>query len=169
MRWLVPPERVEHLLGDLQERIQGVEPGAARRQYVLDAIVTVPSVIFSRVLRGCDVRLACLYAVIQYAALGGVALLERYRHGIQVTAGSLAIIWWITLIAVGLKLVQNARRPRGTSLAFFVALLVVTFAPSEHRLLINLGGGIVVGEPLLDFAHYLFEKHFTGPRGRKAS
>ena len=61
VRWLLPPACVEHVLGDLQERMQGVEPGEARRRYVLDAIVTVPPVIFSRVIRRCDFRLVCLY------------------------------------------------------------------------------------------------------------
>jgi hypothetical protein len=171
VRWLLPSACVEHVLGDLQERMQAAEPTAAGRQYILEALVTVPSVIFGQIRRSLDFRLVLLYVAIQYAAFVGAALLERYAHGVQVTAGSLAIFWFITLVVVLLKLTRTVGRPLSwlANLVFYIALFIYAFVPSEYRFLNALGSGALIGDGFLDFARKRFEKHFSGPRGRMSS
>jgi hypothetical protein len=168
VRWLLPPACVEHVLGDLQERMQGVEPRAARRQYVLDAICTVPPVIFSRLFRSLDLRLACLYLVIQYAAFLGMGLLNLHRHGVQLTVNSLIEFWWFTLAIVVSKLISDAYRVLGVlHVAFFVYIIwYVSWSAGPLPALMD---GFSLGYPWLIVARWLFEEYSSGPRNRRTS
>ena len=164
VRWLLPPASVEHVLGDLQERMQGVDPRAARRQYIVDAIVTVPSVIFSRVLCSLDLRLVCLYILIQYAAFMAFALLNLHRHGIQLTVDSLVKFWWFTTAIVAFKLVADSYR-----LLNVIYIAVSTYVIWSTQLPSALMVGYFVGYQHLLLGGLLFEKYFAGPRNRKTS
>jgi hypothetical protein len=66
-RILIPPACREEVLGDLHER------NASCRQYVADAIRTVPLVIWSRIRRTSDGRLLALYAIALYFAFWSAA------------------------------------------------------------------------------------------------
>jgi hypothetical protein len=60
--WLLPPACREEVLGDMRER----HPSSA--QYLIEATCTVPSVIYSRILRTSDAGVTLFMAVSMYAA-----------------------------------------------------------------------------------------------------
>jgi hypothetical protein len=60
--WLLPPACREEILGDMRERNQ------SPAQYLIEAVSTVPSVIYSRILRTTDAVLALMEAISVYTA-----------------------------------------------------------------------------------------------------
>ena len=67
---LIPPACREEVLGDLCER------NATPRQYVRDAIRTVPLVIASRIRRTCEPALVAMYAAVFYLSFFAAAWFE---------------------------------------------------------------------------------------------
>ena len=67
---LIPPACREEVLGDLYER------NATPRQYVRDALRTVPLVVVSRVRRTSDLRLLAMYAIVLYFSFFAAAWFE---------------------------------------------------------------------------------------------
>jgi len=95
--WLVPPACREEVLGDLHERF--VSP----RQYLADALSTVPLVVASQIRRTTDAQLRLIEACALYLPLlaaawliGGAALVHEEsalsRLAIPAAAGLLAMI-----------------------------------------------------------------------------
>lgn len=60
--WLLPPACREEILGDMRERNQ------SSAQYLIEAVFTVPSAVYSRILRTTDAVLASMEAVSAYTA-----------------------------------------------------------------------------------------------------
>jgi hypothetical protein len=60
--WLLPPACREEILGDMRERNQ------SSTAYLIEAVCTVPLVIYSRILRTTDAVLASMEAVSMYTA-----------------------------------------------------------------------------------------------------
>lgn len=60
--WLLPPACREEVLGDMRERNQN------SAQYLVEATCTVPSVIYSRILRTTDAAVTLFMAVSMYTA-----------------------------------------------------------------------------------------------------
>lgn len=60
--WLLPPACREEILGDLRER------NSASAQFLIEAAITVPSVIYSRVRRTTDPVIALMQTVSAYTA-----------------------------------------------------------------------------------------------------
>jgi hypothetical protein len=58
--WLLPPVCREEIIGDMRERNQ------SSRQYLIEAVGTVPSAIYSRILRTTDAVLILMEAVSVY-------------------------------------------------------------------------------------------------------
>jgi hypothetical protein len=93
---LIPPACREEVLGDLYER--NVTP----RQYVRDAVRTVPLVIAGRIRRTSDTGLLAMHAIVLYLSFFGAALFEvppliyerwgLWRLAIPCAAGLLAIL-----------------------------------------------------------------------------
>jgi len=161
VRWLLPLSCVEHVLGDLQERMQGAEPMAARKQYVIDAVRTVPSVILSRVFRRCDARLLYLYLTTQCVVFAGYGLFSPHLQGIQVTAEILAKIWWFTLAVVVYQLIQDAYRPKVVVHPVFNLTLILYLF-----FLTTLGPTLVAEWGFLGIVRWFFER-FTRRRDRR--
>jgi hypothetical protein len=67
---LIPPACREEVLGDLYER------NATPRQYVRDALRTVPLVIVSRIRRTCEPGLFAMHAAVFYLSFFAAAWLE---------------------------------------------------------------------------------------------
>jgi hypothetical protein len=93
---LIPPACREEVLGDLFER------NATPRQYVRDALRTVPLVIAGRVRRTTDPGLLGMHAIVLYLSFFGAAWLEVptlvyerwgfWRLAIPCTPGLLALL-----------------------------------------------------------------------------
>ena len=75
LRWLLPPQSRENVLGDLYERWRAADPAQAARQYWRDALRTAPYVIWSQLWRTFDLRLACAQSLAVYASFVSAALL----------------------------------------------------------------------------------------------
>lgn len=125
---LIPPACREEVLGDLHER--NVTP----RHYVLDALRTVPLVIWSRIRRTSDPELLAMYAIALYLCFFAVAwydvrplLYERlglWRLAIPCAVGLVALVledayadparisalWWLRgpMFAVAAAFVSQA-------------------------------------------------------------
>jgi len=172
VRRLLPPSCVEHVLGDLQERMREGDPGSAGRRYVLDAITTLPSVIFSQIR--LDVRLVSLYLVIQYGVFVALALLlhRLTEEHLLATSGGWGKIGWLTVALVAVRLIEDAYRPAG-GLFRFVVYCGSLFLLWPHRgqplapfsLVVGAGAGF---RPM-DMARKYFKKHFAAPRDRRTS
>lgn len=93
---LIPPASREEVLGDLYER------NTTPRQYVRDALRTVPLVIAGRIRRTSDPGLLAMHAIVLYLCFFGAAwfkvpplLYERWglwRLAIPCAAGLLALL-----------------------------------------------------------------------------
>jgi hypothetical protein len=95
---LIPPACREEVLGDLYER------NATPRQYVRDALRTVPLVVVSRVRRTSDLRLLAMYAIVLYFSFYAAAWFEvkpllYERWGLW----RLAIPWAFGMLALALE------------------------------------------------------------------
>lgn len=164
VRWLLRHSSLEHVLGDLRERMGGLNAPEARRPYISDALFVVPQVLISSVVRGFDVRLAVLYAAIQYGVFWILA------HAISWSAPSLSIVWTFTVGVVLLKLIEAASRPsygsrepyRMGAVIFFAGSLILYIAVwSAGGLLFY---GVLFGGILLNIARRIYVKYVIAPR-----
>jgi len=67
IRLLIPPACREHVLGDLWERY------TSPRQYVVDALRTLPFVIWSQIRRTSDPLLLAMQVLPAFVFFGGLA------------------------------------------------------------------------------------------------
>jgi len=171
VRWLLPSACVEHVLGDLQERMLEGDPRSAPRRYILDALVTVPSVIFSRVVRGVDLRLAGLYLAAQGVIFLVLTFLCFDAPRFLQTARGLERILCFAIAAVALRLIQDAYRPLAGAPKFilFMAAFNVYFYFGESHHFLGAIWAIVFGDVLMTKARRIFEKHVSGRQDRRTS
>jgi hypothetical protein len=158
VRWLLPPTCVEHILGDLRERMEGLEARAARRQYVMDAIVTLPQVIFSRVFRRADYRLICLHLLLYAVAATG--LFDPHHRGVHFLAYEGARMWWLALAMMVYKLFADAYSPSLRIPAWVKAVLILTLSFWRET-----GSAVVLAYGYFVVMNWMFEQ-FANPRGR---
>jgi hypothetical protein len=94
VRLLVPPICREHVLGDLQERLQAARPSHAALLYLRDSLQTIPFVIWSQIRRGIDPALLSAQTLVIYGAFvsgafyvsgGGLTFLSAH-HGLWLVA-----------------------------------------------------------------------------------
>ncbi|HEY4361938.1 MAG TPA: hypothetical protein VGN17_13255 [Bryobacteraceae bacterium] len=167
VRWVLPPSCVEHVLGDLQERIQGLDPRVARRQYVLDALVTVPAAIAGRI--NFDLRLVALYLAVQYAAFAVFAQLSSESRHLLATPKAWVEIGWFAAGAVAVRLIEDAYRPASRLYRFFAALAWIGAAVWLQGLALGLGWGYLAYTRFLDLARDYYGKRFAGPEDQRTS
>ena len=119
VRALLPPADREHVLGDLQERLQ-IARNAATWSYLIDAMQTVPMVIWSRMRRIVTQPIFGLQALLVFAAF--VAVLTP-----RLSADFLLLLKALfpTLIAMSVLLVADTYTTRGRRSGWSQLLIVV--------------------------------------------
>lgn len=154
--WLVPPACREEVLGDFQERF------TCPREYLVEAVRTVPLVILSRVRRTTDPALLLLEALALFLSLvtaarllGGPSFLTDQQGYLK-----LALLAAIALVVLMLVDAYSGRTTRMTPgpIAGFCAILALSTnselaLPSFRMILLgSLAGMLLVGALRLLFA-----------------
>jgi hypothetical protein len=100
VRWLIPPACREEVLGDLHERYE------CPRQYLIEAVRTVPLVILSRIRRTTDRGLLLLEALALFLALVTAARLLAGASFLTDHQGYLKLAVLVVMALLALVLVD---------------------------------------------------------------
>ncbi len=119
VRRLLPPDDREHVLGDLEERLQIGKTSAARR-YLVDAVQTVPLVILSRMRRVVTQPIFGLQALLVFVAFVGVLTSPQLSGTYLLLLRAL----FPTLIAMCVLLVADTYTTQGRSSAWSQLVIV---------------------------------------------
>jgi len=129
VRTLLPPVDREHVLGDLQERFE-ISRDSSSWRYFVDAIQTVPLVVWSRMRRTATQPMFAIQALLTFATF--VAVLTSPRLG-----GNLLLVARVlfpTLVATSVLLVADTystperRQPWTPLMLVALAMAIVWFA-----------------------------------------
>lgn len=119
--FFIPPACREEVLGDLHERFQD------RRRYILEALRTVPMVIWSRIRRTTEPGVLLLEAFALYLSFAGTALAMGNGRFLTEQTGYLRLTLPVLMALVSLVLVdayvRTERRPLLGAITGFCATI----------------------------------------------
>ena len=158
--FLTPPACRESVLGDLRERY------VSNSQYVAEAAVTIPAVVWSRILRTTDPQVLLMEGFALYACFllpawtAGTFLLEQWAF---VRLAVPAVVALLVLVLVDAYATPGKRSPLGPVRDAVFGLMVAGLTGSVPLPVMLMGGGMSV--LLVSGLRMLFPPDENRPRG----